>query len=180
MRLAKHHTVYIVDQRNHGRSPHSNWFNYYHLSNDLLSFYRQQKIDMAILLGHSMGGKTAITFSFQNPEMVEKLIVVDIGIYACPVKDENMLDAMLDLDLQKYDSRREINKELSQSIAEEGLRLFIMQNLKREKDNTFTWRMNLRVLADNIEEVAKKVTIKGEFVSPTLFIVGDRSNYVLK
>ena len=178
-KLAENYTVYILDQRNHGKSPHSDFFSYQHLCDDLLAFYQHYGINKAVLMGHSMGGKVVLDFSFAYPKMVEKLIIVDIGIKEYPVKDESLLNAMTNLDLKKHVSRKEIDIELRKTIKDESLRLFIMQNLQRGKDNQFSWRMNLPVLAEKIDEVSKKIHTKTKIDNPALFVVGQQSDYVL-
>ena len=177
--LARDYTVYIPDQRNHGKSPHSHDCSYEHLTQDLFAFYSDNGIDNAVLLGHSMGGKVALKFAFEYPQMVEKLIVVDIGIKEYPVKDERLIGAMVNLELGKYTSRKEIEIELGKDIKEESMRLFIMQNLLRTQDHGFSWKMNLDVLSQNTDQVSEAINVSGIFNARTLFISGGQSDYLL-
>ena len=90
--LSEHFKVYLIDQRNHGQSPHDDEFSYPALAEDLKAFIEQHKIDNAVILGHSMGGKTAMQFALDNQDAFEKLIVVDIGPKAYPVHHRTILD----------------------------------------------------------------------------------------
>jgi pimeloyl-ACP methyl ester carboxylesterase len=130
-------------------------------------------------MGHSMGGKVAFKFAFEYPQMVEKLIVVDIGMKEYPVKDENLIGAMVNLELRKFASRKEIEIELGKDTKEESMRLFIMQNLIRTQDNGFSWKMNLDVLSQNTDQVSKAINVGGIFNPPTLFVSGGNSDYLL-
>ena len=177
--LASEYAVYIPDQRNHGKSPHSNDCSYEDLTRDLRAFYRDNGIHQAIIMGHSMGGKAALNFALSYPQMVKKLIVVDIGVKAYPVQDESLIAAMVNLELGKYNSRKEIDVELSKDIREESMRLFIMQNLQRNQGAGFSWKMNLNVLSQNIDKVSVEIPVNGVFDQPTLFILGGQSDYVL-
>ena len=177
--LARNYTVYIPDQRNHGKSPHSHDCSYEHLTQDLVAFFGDNGFDKAVLMGHSMGGKVALKFAFEYPQMVEKLIVVDIGMKEYPVKDENLIGAMVNLELGKFTSRKAIEIELGKNVKEESMRLFIMQNLLRTQDNGFIWKMNLDVLAQNIDQVSKAINRGAIFNPPTLFISGGQSDYLL-
>ena len=177
--LASEYAVYIPDQRNHGKSPHSNDCSYEDLTRDLRAFYQDHGIHQAIIMGHSMGGKAALNFALSYPQMVKKLIVVDIGVKAYPVQDESLIAAMVNLELGKYSSRKEIDVELSKDIREESMRLFIMQNLQRNQGAGFSWKMNLNVLSQNIDKVSVEIPVNGVFDQPTLFILGGQSDYVL-
>lgn len=193
-KLAGHYKVYMVDQRNHGRSPNSEVHDYESMKNDLAEFFDQHSIEKAILMGHSMGGKTAMSFAADYPERIEKLIIVDIAPkdYFL-LNDEsqyylhnNILRAMLEIDFNRIESRKQIEYFLNERIDSTQIVQFLLKSISRNKETTrFEWRLNLPVLYDNLDEIIKGVNahwfddrlpIKNY---PVLFIKGTNSNYIL-
>jgi len=171
--LEKDFTVYLVDQRNHGRSPHDDVFNYEVMAEDLLSL----SLPKFSIIGHSMGGKTAMFFAKKYPHLLEKLVVVDIGTKHYPVHHQEIIDALLGLDVDAFTSRNDADDALKKKISDFGTRQFLLKNLYRKEDNSFGWRFNLEVIADQIEEVGK--ALEGEACEiETLFINGANSRYV--
>ena len=124
--LAENHTVYIVDQRNHGRSPHTDDHDYLCMAEDLRQFMEANWIFKAHIIGHSMGGKTAMQFAFDFPDMVDKLVVVDISPKAYPGSHHHIFDALLSLDLKNIDGRNDADIHLAQTIDDPGVRLFLI------------------------------------------------------
>jgi len=176
--FAENNTVYLVDQRNHGRSPHSEEFNYQCMSDDLLEFFNAHVIDDVILLGHSMGGKTAMTFALQHPDRLSKLIIEDISPKEYLSRDMEMINALLNLNIGEIKSRKEADKALEKSVEDFGLRRFLLQNLYWQDSREFGWRINLNVIAENISSVGAKVNSSGTFTKPTLFVRGENSDYI--
>ena len=129
--LAEKHRVYIVDQRNHGRSPHTDEMNYEVLANDMIEFCAQQQIPKATIIGHSMGGKAAMLLALLHPELIEKLFVVDIAPTFYDGGHESILFAMAEAPLKSTEKREEIDKFLQPRIHNFGVRQFIMKNLSR-------------------------------------------------
>ena len=179
-KLAEKFSVYIPDQRNHGRSPHSVTFNYFALADDLLSFIREHKLEKPIIIGHSMGGKVAMTFALEHPEMVEKLVVVDISPRKYPGRNVHfdMINAMMAVDFDQVETREEVEKQLVESIPDKRIRLFIMKNLHRKTRHFFDWRINLEALSANMDYVFDGVESSDTYLGPTLFIRGGRSDYI--
>ena len=177
-KFADSYAVYLVDLRNHGQSPHSNDWNYKVMSDDLLEFFDNHNIEKANIIGHSMGGKTAMYFAGVHSERVKKLVVVDIAPRFYPIHHETILDALLSVDLQNLKSRNDADVMLSKLIPDFGTKQFLLKNLARkENDNTkFEWKFNLPVIAKNIHEVGLE-TAKGS-TTPTLFIRGEKSDYI--
>ena len=136
----------LVDQRNHGKSFWHENMSYEDMAKDLLLFCNSQKINNSIIIGHSMGGKTAMKFSLLFPEMVEKLIVVDIApkIYSPDFKD--ILDGYNHLNLDSFKSRSEIDNIYKSFVEDNFMRSFLMKNIYRDKDGKFKLRINLKVL----------------------------------
>ncbi len=173
----KYH-VYLVDLRNHGRSPHSNDFNYDLMVADLAEFITEHQLQNPIIMGHSMGGKVAMNFALTHPEQVSKLIVVDIAPRAYPVHHQDIIDGLNAIDISTMTSRNEAEAALMPYIPEAETRLFLLKNLYRREDNSFGWRMNLAAIEACIEEVGRETTADTPFNKPTLFIKGEKSRYI--
>lgn len=179
MRWAKNgYEVHLLDQRNHGRSFHSDEFSYEVMTEDLKKYCGEHDLKEIILLGHSMGGKVAMQFAVTYPEMVSKLIVADIGPKAYPPHHQDILKALSQLDFSKIKSRGEAEDILSEYIKDEGVRLFLLKNLYRKSKNEFGLRINLPVLSEKIEEVGKSLPENTFFNRDTLFLGGEKSGYI--
>jgi pimeloyl-ACP methyl ester carboxylesterase len=176
--LSEHFSVYLIDLRNHGQSPHSEEFSYAAMSNDLLEFIQMHQLENVLLMGHSMGGKVAMLFASQYPELLEKLIVVDIGPKPLPPHHDAILAAMLSLDLDKISSRKEADEQLASQMPDFGMRQFILKNLYWKEDK-LAWRMNLPVISRKVNNVCEALPPTASFSKPTLFIRGALSNYIL-
>ena len=193
-RLAEKHTVYMVDQRNHGRSPFANSHTFNDLRNDLNDFFQQHQIEKAILLGHSMGGKAAMWFAADFPEKVEKLVIADIAPkdYLLLKEDsqfylhQNILLAMQEIDFTKIKSRNDVDDFMAEKIDDERIRQFLLKNVaKDKKKKQYKWRVNAEVLYNHLEEIVSGVN-KNWFDDripissyPVIFIRGMKSKYIL-
>jgi len=174
--FASHFKVYLVDQRNHGQSPHSDEFNYKALTLDLEEFMTEHAIEKPILLGHSMGGKTAMNFAVKNPDKLSKLIVVDIVPKYYPVHHDQILEGLESVDLKIVQSRTEADQLLSKYVPEPDVRQFLLKNLSRTESG-FEWKINIKGIGKNIEQIGEALEYPGTFSGPTLFIKGAKSNY---
>ena len=185
--------VYVVDQRNHGQSPHSDQHDYPSMRDDLREFMDNQEIEKAVLVGHSMGGKTIMHFAVKWPGRVQSLVSVDIAPKAyhdlavdshAAAHHAKMIDAMLELDLSGVDSREDIDQALRTRIGSERIRSFLLKNVHREKDGNFRWRINLAVLRDNLDHIMDGLDVDGVIAEggitgfPALFVSGERSDYI--
>ncbi|WP_243473075.1 alpha/beta fold hydrolase [Winogradskyella sp. MH6] len=170
--------VHLVDQRNHGRSFHSDDFDYELMADDLKAYCEEHNLNDIILLGHSMGGKTAMLFSTLYPELVKKLIVADISPRYYPVHHDTILEGLSSLDFSKIKSRGEADKALSNYIKDQGIRMFLLKNLYWVEKGQLGLRINLPVLKDNVAEVGEALPIHATFEKDTLFLRGDRSEYI--
>ncbi len=178
-KLAENYTVFIIDQRNHGRSPHHPDFDYSLLAEDLHCFMEQQWIYQAHLIGHSMGGKTVMQFALDYPDFVEKMIVVDIAPKKYEGGHQLIFEALFDLDLEHIQNRKDAEQQLEVRIPQFGVRQFLLKNLTRKKEGGYTWKMNLDAIFNHYEDILD--TIEGEPVEiPSLFIKGGLSNYIQK
>ncbi len=173
--------VFIPDQRNHGRSPRSETFNYIALTEDLFDFIDDNNIINPIIMGHSMGGKVAMMFALENPEFTKKLIVIDISLKAYGPRKSHLkiIEAMKKLNVKDIKSRREAETILSQWIKEERVRLFILKNLHRKPDGTFEWLINIDAIENNLDRMFDGIQTLTQYQKPTLFIRGELSDYIL-
>jgi esterase len=176
--LAEHFQVFVVDQRNHGRSPHSPVFDYDAMADDVQEFAAQRSISSCFLLGHSMGGKVAMTAALKYQDLFSKLVVIDIAPRSYPSFHDALLDALTSLKLSEFSSRQKIDEALTAKIPEPAVRQFLMKNLLRNPDGSFGWKINLHVLSDKYEEVTKEITSQRPYTNPTLFIRSLKSSYI--
>lgn len=176
--FAPHFQVFMVDQRNHGRSPHSSDFSYRLMVQDLADFARQHGLAKFDLIGHSMGGKVAMKFAASHPEMLEHLVVVDIAPrYYKPHHDE-VIAGLKAVDLQHTKSRMEAEAAMAHHIAEQDTRQFLLKNLYRTDDGSFAWRINLPVLEKAVSEIGEPLEDPAVVEVPTLFVKGENSRYI--
>ena len=175
--LMEHYTLYLVDQRNHGDSPHSNEWNYGVMVEDLRELLDAEGLDSVYLMGHSMGGKTVMNFAVNYSERVRKLIVGDIAPRYYPIHHQVILEGLNALDLSQLQSRKEADDLLAPYIPELGIRQFLLKSLGRDA-NGFAWKINLPVITQHIEEVGKALDEETVFEGPTLFLGGANSSYI--
>jgi pimeloyl-ACP methyl ester carboxylesterase len=178
LRLAENFHVFAVDQRNHGQSPHSDEMNYPLMAADVEKFFSAREIESAFVIGHSMGGKTAMQFALQFPSRVEKLVVADMAPRAYAPAHDKIIAALLALDLSKFQAREQIETALEPEISDLVLRRFLLKNLGRNAVGGFFWKINLRGLAENYLQLGEPVFAPMPFAKPTLFIRGGKSNYI--
>jgi esterase len=176
--FAPHYKVYTIDQRNHGLSPHSDDFDYRFMADDLLEFIEDHQIKDPIVIGHSMGGKTAMNFAVAHPNKLSKLIVVDIAPRAYNLEHYTIAEGLKAIDLAALSSRNDADDALSKHIEETDVRQFLLKNLQRKPEGGFSWKINLKVISEKLGNVGVDLLYKGMFEKPTLFIHGKRSNYV--
>lgn len=178
-KLAEDYMVILVDQRDHGKSKHTEEFNYQVLAEDLREFLEENWIHTCHIIGHSMGGKTAIQFSVLNSGMIEKMIIVDIGPKAYKPGHETIFKALLEVPIDKVQSRQEVETIISKYIEDSGVRLFLMKNLQRKKEGGFRWKMNLQLLYKEYNNILAKINTTEPVDVDSLFIYGSKSHYIL-
>ena len=172
------YTIHLIDQRNHGRSFHSEKFDYDIMCEDLFNYIKYHNINNAILIGHSMGGKTAMNFSLNHPKLVSKLIVLDTSPREYPVLHQNIIDSLKEIDLSIFTNRKEIDIELRKSVTQQGLRNFLTKNIYRMNDGNLNFRFNLQSLSQNIGKIGQKIESNTKFFSEVIFIKGETSDYI--
>lgn len=170
--------VHLLDQRNHGRSPHSEEMSYLEMAKDLKEYCEQHSLSDCILLGHSMGGKAAMWAATLFPDLFEKLIVVDIAPKYYPPHHQQILAGLEALDQAHLGSRTEAEDLLAQYVKEEGVRLFLLKNLYWKTKEQLGLRPNLKLLSQKVDAVGEALPEDRTFSKPTLFIKGATSNYI--
>ena len=179
-KLAADFHVIAVDLRNHGSSPHVPDMSYTALSGDVSALLEKLKLDDVTLIGHSMGGKAAMTLSLAEPERIGRLVVVDIGPGPYNNDFDHILAAMSGLDLRTITRRAEANDRLEQAIPDNDIRLFILQNLNFSTDRSLSWRINLPAIRAEIAHLVGAIPCDhgSSFDGATYFITGENSQRV--
>lgn len=178
--LSEIFTVFLLDLRNHGRSPHSNEMNYQLMARDLSHFIRKHQLENVNLCGHSMGGKVVLQCLMESPELYQKAMVVDIGLKAYPAGHDQIFEALFSLPIHELNSRQEADLELSKKITQPEVRQFLLKNLERKSVAGFQWKFNLKGIFQNYHEISSEINIPNKILHPVLFVLGARSNYVLE
>lgn len=177
-KFSANYEVHLVDQRNHGRSFHDDDFSYELMVEDLVYYLDQHQLERVHILGHSMGGKTAMLFAVEHPERLIKMVVADIAPKFYPPHHQYILDALHDVDFSVLSSRNEIDLVLKKHIPENGIRQFLMKNVYRVEKNELAYRFNLEALEEHIDEIGVALPPRTFFDGPVLFLKGALSGYI--
>lgn len=177
-KLSEYYRVILVDLRNHGHSDWNDDFSYPIMVEDLKELFEMLSLKKVILIGHSMGGKVAMLFAQNYAQLLDKLVVVDIGVKEYPSHHQHILAGMHAIDLPTIQLRSEAEAILKQHIDSEGVRQFLLKNLYWKEKGKLAWRMNLEVLEREMGAILAALPEK-EVLLPTLFIRGELSNYIL-
>lgn len=170
--------VHLMDQRNHGRSFHSEEFDYESMVKDLKFYIDHHQLKDIILLGHSMGGKTAMLFAVEFPKLVSKLIVADISPRYYPTHHDAILEGLSSLDFDIIKSRGDADDALKRFVFDVGTRQFLLKNLYWKTKDKLALRLNLEVLTEQVNEVGEALPMHTTYEKDTLFLRGDRSEYI--
>jgi pimeloyl-ACP methyl ester carboxylesterase len=171
--------VHLLDLRNHGRSFHSDEFSYELMVQDVYEYCLANNLEKINMIGHSMGGKTAMLFAVTYPERIEKLIIADIGPKFYPQHHQTILQGLNAVDFSKKPSRSEVEEIMSHYITDFGTRQFLLKSLYWQEPGQLAFRFNLAVFNKKIEEIGKALPENAVFSKPTLFIRGGKSDYIL-
>lgn len=172
--------MHLVDQRNHGRSFHSDTFNYEVLAEDLKNYCQEHGLKDIVLLGHSMGGKTAMLFAMRYPEYINKLIIADIAPKYYAPHHQQILKGLTALseNHEARTSRGNADDFLKEYISDWGTRQFLLKNLYWQKDKTLALRVNLPVLKREVEAIGEGLPTQTVYEGATLFLNGLKSDYI--
>lgn len=185
-KFSENYLVYTIDLRNHGLSPHSKEWSYAIMADDVLKIIDDEKLQRINIIGHSMGGKVAMNLAMNHPEKIKNLIVVDISPRYYPPHHQEIIQAILEVDLEAAASRKDAENTLRKYIKSEQIVQFLLKNLywkEQDFEKKLAWRMNIKTISEKIEEVGLENIpdrIDYKFKFNTAFIKGSNSNYILE
>ncbi|HRI77990.1 MAG TPA: alpha/beta fold hydrolase, partial [Cyclobacteriaceae bacterium] len=160
-----------------GQSPHSADFNYSLLTEDLQEFIAEHKLQRPSIIGHSMGGKTAMNYAVRYGENLNKLIVVDIVPKQYPVHHDSILEGLMAVMEANLNSRNDADKVLAGFVPQPDVRQFLLKNLTRKSEGGFAWKINVAAINNNIEALGVGMVYPGTYNAPALFVKGAKSDY---
>ena len=177
--LAASHTVHSVDLRNHGASPWADSMDYAAMADDVLQLMDRLDLPRSSVMGHSMGGKTAMALALRHPRRVDRLIVVDIAPVSYADTLTPFAEAMRGADVLAAATRTEVQARLRQAVPDPAVVPFLMQNLVTHNDH-FDWRLNLLGISASVAQLCNfpSELLGAQFVSPVTVIAGGNSDYV--
>ncbi|OYU96232.1 MAG: alpha/beta hydrolase [Bacteroidetes bacterium B1(2017)] len=170
--------VFTIDQRNHGKSTHSLHHSIPLMVEDLRAFLEKKNLSNCSIIGHSMGGKVAMKFALEYPQIVQNLIIVDIAPRQYKRGHDDVFEAIFSVDFSKVESRKQAEEMMEPYISDFGTRQFLLKNLDRKEDGTYGWKMNVPVLHRDYEEIVKPIESDFPFLGNTLVIKGGNSRYI--
>jgi pimeloyl-ACP methyl ester carboxylesterase len=178
--LSSDHDVLVIDQRDHGRSPHTDRITYPLMAEDVHALLSGLGVKDITVVGHSMGGKTAMVLTQQHPELVKRLVVIDIGPREYPYSNhDHIIEALLACDLSAMQSRQDVEQHMARYVKEPGVVQFIMKSLYWKEEDVLAWRFNVPVIARDMPDILAGIgpeTVR----TPTLFIRGGQSDYIVR
>ncbi len=177
-KLGEKYTTYNIDARNHGQSPHSDEMGFQLMAEDLIELADDLGIDKFILMGHSMGGKTAMWAAHQFPKRIEKLIVVDIAPKAYKPGHAPYFKAFEEINWNTLTNRKEVDEALMAYESDLGVRLFLAKNIERNDKGTFTVKSNIPAIKNAYEEIIDGLKFTNIYNGSALFISGEKSKYL--
>lgn len=175
--LRDQYQIWLPDQRNHGQSPHAEDCSYVALAQDIKALIDTEELAAVHLVGHSMGGKAAMTFALQHPEQVRSLTVIDIPPRSYPLRHRAVFGALRAVAEARVQSRQEAQAIMAEHIEEEMVRQFLLKNLVRH-DGGFQWRLNWQQLEASGQQLGDFPIQSGQYTGPTQFLIGAESDYV--
>lgn len=176
--LANQFQVLAVDQRNHGHSSHSPEMDYRLMAEDVAGLLEEEGIARAHVMGHSMGGKTAMAFGLIYPELLRKLIIVDIAPRVYPPLHEPILEALMALNPSEFATRKQMEDALAEALPDLSLRRFLLKNIGHNTAGVFQWRFGLKEIARNYGHLRQPIAPVGHFEGPAMFVRGQHSEFL--
>lgn len=176
-KFSQHFQVYLLDLRNHGKSPHDAAMDYVLMANDVVEFIEQHQLGKVNLIGHSMGGKVAMQLAISNAHLIKKIVVADIAPKFYLGNHNDIFEAIGSLNLNEINSRKTADEALTTLLPNFGVRQFILKNLARSNEGNYFWRPAVDYIKAKYSNISK--AIEGTFNGTTLFIRGSKSDYIL-
>tara|TARA_Y100001960_G_C14759149_1_gene872996 strand:+ start:1834 stop:2616 length:783 start_codon:yes stop_codon:yes gene_type:complete len=179
--LGDTHQILIVDLRNHGSSPWKNMMTYEIMAADVASLIDKICGGRADVIGHSMGGKTAMALALTHPNKIHRLAVLDISPASYMHDIEQQITAIRSINLNSISRRSEAEKLLIEALSDVDLAKFITFNLRPDSKHRYRWCINLNSIAEHKEKLLDFPIFNNEnaFKSDTLFLSGDKSTYIM-
>lgn len=171
-------TLYQIDLRNHGRSPHANSMGFAEMADDVAAVMEREGLASTHVLGHSLGGKVAMQMALDHPQRVKGLVVLDIAPVSYPPGHNEILHALNEIDPAGYTTRAELDTRLQQYVDEPGVRQFILKNLNRDQQGRFYWRLNVPAISHWYDDLRAAIGDGLIREAPTLFVRGEKSRYI--
>lgn len=179
-RFGEFYEVHLIDQRNHGHSFHHEIHDYPSMANDVILYLESKNMTKVNLLGHSMGGKTAMLVACLRPDLIDKLIVVDIAPKLYAPHHQSIIKGLYAVKEANITSRKEADKILSKHFDNVGIRMFLLKNLYWKTKGMLDFRFNLEGIVSQIEHIGAALETHMIYEKPTLFVDGEKSDYILE
>ncbi|MCL6272172.1 alpha/beta fold hydrolase [Sansalvadorimonas sp. 2012CJ34-2] len=177
--LTDHYRIVSLDLRNHGRSFHRSSMSYPEMAGDVFALMDHLKVDSAIIVGHSMGGKVGMRMALQEPDRVRALVVGDIAPAEYPPHHQNVLNALQAYKPELATSRSGADKQLAAFIEMPTVRQLLIKGLKKDQQGHYVWRMNVEGIIKSYKDIcAVPETGEKSYAGPALFVKGENSDYL--
>jgi esterase len=177
-KFAEHFHIFALDQRNHGHSPHDDVMNYHVMAQDVIDFMDAHQLESAHVLGHSMGGKTAMQLALNHPARVHKLVVVDMAPRAYAPRFDKLLQTLGDLHPERFKTRQDADDALAPDVPGKSLRQFLLKNLMPNELGGYRWRNNLAGITQNYVHLREAIHGETPFRGEACFVLGGHSDNV--
>jgi len=170
--------VHALDLRNHGRSFHSEEFSHELMMQDILQYCKFHNLKKISLIGHSMGGKLAMFLAVTHPDLIDKLIIADISVREYSPHHQDILEALNSVDFSIHTDRKQVEQVIAQYVPDFGTRQFLLKNVYRITPNQLGFRMNLKSLTENYNNMGIEIPKSSKYDKSVLFLRGEKSNYI--
>lgn len=178
-KLENDYHVYLIDLRNHGVSPHYDSMSYEEMADDIIEICEYENLEKIHLVGHSMGGKVGMQFAIKYPDLLERLMILDIAPKKYRPHYYETLEMMNRLDISQFHNRKDLESEFEKDIPDWAFRQFLLSNVKRDKEKGFFWSVNLPIIIQELHKIASNpLKSKDQFNGETLFFRGKQSDFI--
>lgn len=176
-KFSEHFEVYLIDLRNHGKSPHTTNHDYDSMADDILGLIYDEQLTLVNFIGHSMGGKVVMRFAEKHPSLINKMIIGDIGPKEYQPHHDHVIEALEAFNKSGINNRKEALDLIEPIVNDKGVAQFLQKNLYWKEPGKLEWKMNSPVLIESMDKVLAKVP-ESEVEVETLFLRGAKSNYI--